>query len=127
MIRLRALRHRIPGLLRVGPPHVHLGDESALSLLRRRIGVTGQSATLDEQLTGRENLVLMARLRHLPSTGEVAERLLRAADNGDLQVTRPIEVNGIDLLARLPAETKLAPGDQVMLGIDPAHVIVLKD
>jgi spermidine/putrescine transport system ATP-binding protein len=36
-------------------------------------------------------------------------------------------VNGIDLLARLPAETKLAPGDQVMLGIDPAHVIVLKD
>ena len=35
--------------------------------------------------------------------------------------------NGIDLLARLPAETAIAPGEQVMLGIDPAHVIVLKD
>jgi ABC-2 type transport system ATP-binding protein len=29
--------------------------------VRRRIGVTGQDATLDEQLTGRQNLVLVAR------------------------------------------------------------------
>ena len=36
-------------------------------------------------------------------------------------------VNGVDLLARLPAGTKLAPGDRVSLGIDPTHVIVLKD
>ena len=35
-------------------------------------------------------------------------------------------VNGIDLLARLPAETTLTPGQRVSLGIDPAHVIVLK-
>ncbi|WP_374333714.1 ABC transporter ATP-binding protein [Aestuariivirga sp.] len=36
-------------------------------------------------------------------------------------------VNGVELLARLPAETKLAPGDRLTLAIDPAHVIVLKD
>ena len=36
-------------------------------------------------------------------------------------------VNGVDLLARLPAGTKLASGDRVSLGIDPTHVIVLKD
>ncbi|PZF75764.1 ABC transporter ATP-binding protein [Aestuariivirga litoralis] len=36
-------------------------------------------------------------------------------------------VNGVDLLARLPAETKVTPGETVSLAIDPAHVIVLKD
>ena len=35
--------------------------------------------------------------------------------------------HGVGLLARLPAETAVAPGQQVMLGIDAAHVIVLKD
>jgi spermidine/putrescine transport system ATP-binding protein len=33
----------------------------------------------------------------------------------------------VDLLARLPAETAIAPGQQVMLAIDAAHVIVLRD
>jgi spermidine/putrescine transport system ATP-binding protein len=37
------------------------------------------------------------------------------------------KANGIDLLARLPAETAIAAGQQVMLAIDPAHAIVLKD
>ena len=37
------------------------------------------------------------------------------------------KANGIDLLARLPAETAIVAGQQVMLAIDPAHVIVLKD
>ena len=35
--------------------------------------------------------------------------------------------NGIVLLARLPAETAISPGQHVMLGIDPNHAIVLRD
>ena len=35
--------------------------------------------------------------------------------------------NGAELLARLPAETRVLPGERVMLGIDAPHVIVLKD
>jgi spermidine/putrescine transport system ATP-binding protein len=35
--------------------------------------------------------------------------------------------NGVDLLARLPAETAVAPGGQVMLAVDAARAIVLED
>src|ERR1700744_1620690 len=35
--------------------------------VRARIGVTGQSATMDELLTGRQNLETIGRLFHLPS------------------------------------------------------------
>ena len=37
------------------------------------------------------------------------------------------EAHGIDLLARLPAETTLAPGERVMLAVDAMRAIVLKD
>src|SRR5439155_13879649 len=35
--------------------------------VRARIGLTGQFAALDEVLTGRENLEMIARLYHLPA------------------------------------------------------------
>jgi spermidine/putrescine transport system ATP-binding protein len=35
--------------------------------------------------------------------------------------------NGVELLARLPADASVAPGQQVMLGIDSSRVIVLED
>lgn len=44
--------------------------------VREAISLTGQFAAVDEVLTGRENLVLMAKLRHLPNTGAIAEDLL---------------------------------------------------
>src|SRR3954453_1861243 len=34
--------------------------------VRARIGVTGQSATMDALLTGHENLEIMGRMHHLP-------------------------------------------------------------
>ncbi|HET7489432.1 MAG TPA: ATP-binding cassette domain-containing protein [Acidimicrobiales bacterium] len=37
--------------------------------VRRSISLTGQFAAVDEVLTGRENLVLIARLRHLDRPG----------------------------------------------------------
>ena len=44
--------------------------------VRESISLTGQFAAIDEVLTGRENIVLMARLRELPDPGLVADRLL---------------------------------------------------
>lgn len=44
--------------------------------VREAISLTGQFAAVDEVLTGRENLVLVARLRHLRHAGRIADELL---------------------------------------------------
>ena len=44
--------------------------------VRETISLTGQFAAVDEILTGRENLVLVARLRHLSHPGVIADALL---------------------------------------------------
>jgi ABC-2 type transport system ATP-binding protein len=44
--------------------------------VRESISLTGQFAAVDEVLTGRENLVLIARLRHLKNPGGIADDLL---------------------------------------------------
>ncbi|SCG64164.1 ABC-2 type transport system ATP-binding protein [Micromonospora siamensis] len=44
--------------------------------VRASISLTGQFAAVDEILTGRENLVLIARLRHLKDPGGIADDLL---------------------------------------------------
>ena len=45
--------------------------------VRESISLTGQFAAVDEILSGRENLVLVARLRHLKNPGVIADDLLR--------------------------------------------------
>ena len=44
--------------------------------VRESISLTGQFAAVDEILTGRENLALMARLRHQKVAGRIADDLL---------------------------------------------------
>ncbi|HEY2701846.1 MAG TPA: ATP-binding cassette domain-containing protein [Pseudonocardiaceae bacterium] len=44
--------------------------------VRESISLTGQFAAVDEILTGRENLVLVARLRHLKNPAGIADDLL---------------------------------------------------
>jgi ABC-2 type transport system ATP-binding protein len=44
--------------------------------VRESISLTGQFAAVDEILTGRENLVLVAKLRHLKNPGTIADELL---------------------------------------------------
>ncbi|HEY3544804.1 MAG TPA: ATP-binding cassette domain-containing protein [Propionicimonas sp.] len=44
--------------------------------VRESISLTGQFAAVDEILTGRENLVLVAQLRHLGNPGTIADDLL---------------------------------------------------
>ena len=45
--------------------------------VRQSISLTGQFAAVDEILSGRENLVLVARLRHVRDPGRQADDLLR--------------------------------------------------
>jgi ABC-2 type transport system ATP-binding protein len=44
--------------------------------VRQSISLTGQFTAVDDMLSGRENLVLVARLRHLKHPGAIADRLL---------------------------------------------------
>ncbi|WP_127819211.1 ABC transporter ATP-binding protein [Microbacterium sp. CPCC 204701] len=44
--------------------------------VRESISLTGQFAAVDEMLSGRENLVLVAQLRHLKNPGKIADDLL---------------------------------------------------
>jgi ABC-2 type transport system ATP-binding protein len=44
--------------------------------VRDSISLTGQFAAVDEILSGRENLILVARLRHLPRSERIADDLL---------------------------------------------------
>ena len=45
--------------------------------VRQSISLTGQFAAVDEILTGRENLIMIARLRHLKNPRPIAEDLLK--------------------------------------------------
>jgi ABC-2 type transport system ATP-binding protein len=45
--------------------------------VRESFSLTGQFAAVDDILTGRENLVLVARLRHLGNPQQVADDLLQ--------------------------------------------------
>ena len=45
--------------------------------VRQSISLTGQFAAVDEILTGRENLIMIAKLRHLKNPCQVADDLLK--------------------------------------------------
>lgn len=44
--------------------------------VRASISLTGQFAAVDEILTGRENLLLVARLRHIKRPGQIVDDVL---------------------------------------------------
>jgi ABC-2 type transport system ATP-binding protein len=48
--------------------------------VRAAISLTGQFAAIDDVLTGRENLELVAELRHFPHPGRIADDLLARFD-----------------------------------------------
>jgi len=57
-----------------GTARVHGFDVVAQAAdVRESISLTGQFAAVDEILTGRENLVLIARLRHFKDPGAIAD------------------------------------------------------
>src|SRR5436190_17023600 len=60
-----------------GTARVHEFDVAKQAAnVRESISLTGQFAAVDEILTGRENLMLVAQLRHLKGAGPIADGLL---------------------------------------------------
>ena len=93
---------------------------------RALFSLTGQYAALDTLLTGRENLVLMARLAHLPrsAVGPRAAELLDAFDLAD-SADRLVRTYSGGMMRRLDLAVSLLTRPQVIFldepttGLDP--------
>lgn len=94
--------------------------------IRNRIGLTGQSASVDEMLTGRENLVMMGRLYRLTadSAKQRAEQLLEEFDLVGA-ADRPLKTYSggmrrrLDLAVSLVATPEIIFLDEPTTGLDP--------
>ncbi len=92
--------------------------------VRECFSLTGQFAAVDEILSGRENLVLIARLRHLADPGTVADRLLERFSLTDAGSRRVSEYSGgmrrrLDIAMSLIGEPSLIFLDEPTTGLDP--------
>ncbi|MEW1960853.1 ABC transporter ATP-binding protein [Microbacterium sp. NPDC077644] len=94
------------------------------SAVRESISLTGQFAAVDEVLTGRENLVLVARLRHLPDPAAIADGLLARFSLTDAGGRRAGTYSG-GMRRRLDIAMSLVGGppvvflDEPTTGLDP--------
>jgi len=92
--------------------------------VRESISLTGQFAAVDEVLTGRENLILVARLRHLEDPGGIADALLRRFSLSDVGDRKAAEYSGgmrrrLDIAMSLIGEPPVVFLDEPTTGLDP--------
>ena len=95
--------------------------------VRRRIGLAGQYAAVDENLTGRENLTLVGRLNHL-ATGDARRRAAELLEQFHLSdaANRPVRTYSggmrrrLDLAAALVTHPTVLLLDEPTTGLDPA-------
>jgi len=103
--------------------HDVLRDPAAV---RRSIGLSGQSAAIQEELTGRENLEIVGRLYHLswPDARARAVELLEQFDLVDAADRQAKTYSGgmqrrLDLAASLVGQPKVLFLDEPTTGLDP--------
>lgn len=92
--------------------------------VRGSIALTGQFTAVDEILTGRENLGLVARLRHLPQPGQVADDLLARFSLTDAGGRRAATYSGgmrrrLDIAMSLVGRPPVIFLDEPTTGLDP--------
>ena len=100
--------------------------------VRRRIGLAGQSAALDESLTGSANLVMIGQLCRLPRrrTQQRAEELLSQFDLADAGDRGVKTYSGgmrrrLDLAASLVSRPSILFLDEPTTGLDPRSRAVM--
>jgi ABC-2 type transport system ATP-binding protein len=103
-------------------------------MVRRVIGLAGQSAAVDEKLTTRENLDLFGRLYHLPAPRrrERIATLLARFDMEDYADQLAGQLSGgqrrrLDVVAALIAEPPAVFLDEPTTGLDPRGRMALWD
>ncbi|RFU88306.1 ATP-binding cassette domain-containing protein [Streptomyces triticagri] len=102
--------------------------------VRRRIGLAGQYAAVDEMLTGRENMVLLGRLLRLGKRGS-AHRAAQLLDRFGLTeaADRPVSTYSggmrrrLDLATCVIGEPEVLFLDEPTTGLDPSSRVILWD
>lgn len=92
--------------------------------VREVISLTGQFAAVDEVLTGRENLALVAKLRHLADPGSIADGLLAKFRLTDAAARRVGTYSGgmrrrLDIAMSLIGNPEVIYLDEPTTGLDP--------
>ena len=101
--------------------------------VRESISLTGQFAAVDEVLTGRENLVLVAKLRHLESPGDIADDLLTRFSLTEAGSRPAATYSGgmrrrLDIAMSLIGDPPVLFLDEPTTGLDPqARIAVWRD
>ncbi|QQZ61691.1 ATP-binding cassette domain-containing protein [Paenibacillus sonchi] len=92
--------------------------------VRQSISLTGQFAAVDEVLTGRENLIMIAKLRHLNHPLQVADDLLKRFGLTDAADRKASAYSGgmrrrLDIAMSLVGKPQLIFLDEPTTGLDP--------